>query len=88
MEGSTPLTEEDYDTVRRCGRCFTSSGIRVRPAPAAEVRLRERTGCGGGPCRQTNTNLTALTESLLIPLNLLNLLNLPVPNPADESVHL
>ena len=27
MEGSTPVTEEDYDTVRRCGRCFTSSGI-------------------------------------------------------------
>ena len=27
MEGSTPLTEEDYETARRCGRCFTSSGI-------------------------------------------------------------
>ena len=59
-------------------------GDRVRPAPAAEVRLRERTGCGGDPCRQTNTNLTALTESLLIPLMLLNL---PVANPAYEALH-
>ena len=27
MDGSTPLTEQDYETARRCGRCFTSSGI-------------------------------------------------------------